>query len=233
MKSSKLLFLLTTLATALLVLTGAIAVPILCRPFYYAHIEALDLSGQTGLPVEEIRRAFDEMMDFCLGWREDFSVGVLPWSESGRDHFADVRVLFQLDLVLLALSAAALVCLFFLARRVQWTPARPLGRGSGFWAAAGLAAVFLVVAALAATDFERAFVIFHTLFFPGKTNWIFDWQTDPIILLLPEVFFRNCAILIFGLLVVWCAVLIVADFLGGKRRKTGTPPCAGCSGQRT
>ena len=172
------------------------------------------------------------MLDFCLGLRQDFSVGVLPWSESGRDHFADVRVLFQLDLVLLVLSAAALVLLFLFARKRRLTPARLLGRGPGFWAAAGLAAVFLAVGALAATDFDRAFVIFHSIFFPGKTNWIFDWRTDPIILLLPEDFFRNCAILILVLLVFWCAVLIAADLLAGRRRKRQAvpPACPGCSG---
>ena len=215
MKSSKLLSVLTALAAALLVLSGSIAVPILCRPFYYAHIEALSLPEYTGLSVDQIKQAFDEMLDFCLGLRPDFSVGVLPWSESGRDHFVDVRVLFQLDLVILVLSAA---------------PARLLGRGPGFWGAAGLAAVFLVVGALAATDFNRAFVIFHTLFFPGKTNWIFDWRTDPIILLLPETFFRNCAILILVLLVFWCAVLIAADLLAGRKRRTVPPACPGCPG---
>ena len=109
MKSSKLLSVLTALAAALLVLSGSIAVPILCRPFYYAHIEAMSLPEYTGLTVDQIKQAFDEMLDFCLGLRQDFSVGVLSWSESGRDHFADVRVLFQLDLVLLVLSAAALL----------------------------------------------------------------------------------------------------------------------------
>ena len=86
--------------------------------------------------------------------------------------------------------------------------------------------------ALAATDFNRAFVIFHSIFFPGKTNWIFDWRTDPIILLLPEDFFRNCAILILVLLVFWCAVLIAADLLAGRRGKgqTGPPACPGCPG---
>ena len=224
MKSSKLLFLCTALATALLVLSGSIAVPILCRPFYYAHIGALGLPEQTGLSVEQIREAFDQMLDFCLGLRKDFAVGVLPWSESGRDHFADVRGLFQLDLILLALSAAALLALVLFARKKKLAPARPLGRGPGFWAAAGLAAVFLAVGALAATDFQRAFVVFHALFFPGKTNWIFDWRTDPIILLLPQDFFRNCAILILALLVFWCAVLIGADLAAGRRSRGARLP---------
>ena len=63
MKRTKLLTLLWVAVLALVVLTGAIAAPILCRPFYYAHIDALDLTERIGLSETEIRRAFDEMMD--------------------------------------------------------------------------------------------------------------------------------------------------------------------------
>ena len=68
-----------------------------------------------------------------------------------------------------------------------------------------------VIGGLAALDFDRAFVVFHSLFFPGKSNWIFDWRVDEIILVLPQVVFRNYAILIVGLLLLGCAGLMVAD----------------------
>ena len=137
-----------------------------------------------------------------------------------------MRALFLLDLGALVLSALVLAVLFAVSRRKKLIPAAPLGHGPGFWAAAGLAAVFLTVGGLAALDFQRAFVVFHTLFFPGKTNWIFDWRTDPIILFLPEAFFRNCALLILLLLVFWCAVLIAADLwaVRQRRRRAGEPP---------
>ena len=234
MKPSKLLSLFTGVFTALLVLSASIAVPLLCRPFYYAHIEALNLDGYTGLNVEQIKEAFDQVMDYCLGLRPDFAAGVLPFSESGASHFADVRVLFLLDLWVAGLSLAALLVLFVLSRRKKLTPAPLLGHGPGFWAAIGLGGLFLIVGGLAATNFERAFVIFHSLFFPGKTNWLFDWRTDPIILLLPEDFFRNCAILILALLIFWCVILIAADLLAQRRRKKRTAPpsspCSGCPG---
>lgn len=234
MKPSKLLSLFTGVFTALLVLSASIAVPLLCRPFYYAHIEALNLDGYTGLSVEQIREAFDQVMDYCLGLRPDFAAGVLPFSESGASHFADVRVMFLLDLWVAVISLAALVILFIISRRKTLTPAPLMGHGPGFWAAIGLGGLFLIVGGLAATNFERAFVIFHSLFFPGKTNWLFDWRTDPIILLLPEDFFRNCAILILALLIFWCVILIVADLLAQRRRKKLAPPpaspCSGCPG---
>ena len=204
MKTSKPLSLLLSLLLALAVVSGSVAVPLLCRPFYYAHIGPMALEDY-GLGREEIIRAYDEMMDFCLGRREDFSAGVLAFSPSGADHFADVR----------GLSLAGLAGLTVYGWRRRVRPRRLLGRGPGFWAASGLGALFLTVGGLAALDFDRAFTIFHTLFFPGKDNWIFDWRADPIILFLPQAFFRNCALLIVALLLFWCAVLLWADFRTG------------------
>lgn len=45
MKESKFYFFILSAALMLLVLSAAIAFPILFRPFYYAHIAALDLPG--------------------------------------------------------------------------------------------------------------------------------------------------------------------------------------------
>jgi integral membrane protein (TIGR01906 family) len=219
MKESKLLSVALGVVTALLVLSASIAVPLLCRPFYYAHIGALGLESRTGLTAAQIQEAFDQVMDFCLGLRPDFSAGVLWWSESGASHFADVRGLFLLDLWVAGLCLLALGGLFLLCRRKKLRPSRFLGHGPGFWAAVGLGAVFLVLGGLAALDFDRAFVLFHAIFFPGKENWLFDWQTDPVILILPEEFFRNCALLILGLLLVWCAALIAADLWAGKKAR--------------
>ena len=42
---------------------------------------------------------------------------------------------------------------------------------------------------------------------------------DPIILFLPQDFFRSCAILILALLLVWCAALIAADLWTKSRRE--------------
>ena len=217
MRTSKPLSLALSVFIALAVLSGSIAAPLLCRPFYYAHIGPMGLEGW-GLTGEEIRTAYDEMMDFCLGKREDFSAGVLAFSRSGADHFADVRGLFLLDLRVLRLSVAGLALLLGWCLWGKVRPHRFRGRGPGFWAAVGLGVSFLAVGGLASLDFNRAFVIFHGIFFPGKSNWIFDWRTDPIILFLPQDFFRNCAVLILALLLAWCAALIAADLWVRKKQ---------------
>ena len=104
----KFLSVLTIPLTALAVLTGAIALPLLVRPFYWAQIQALDIPARSGLTVEQLRDAFGDVMDYCLGLRPDFAAGVLPFSAEGASHFADVRVLFILNLAFLALSVAVL-----------------------------------------------------------------------------------------------------------------------------
>lgn len=218
MKTSKLLSVVLSVLIALVVLTGSVAVPLLCRSFYYAHIGPMGLE-EYGLSRAEIETAYNEMMDFCLGRREKFSAGVLAFSPSGADHFADVQGLFLLDLRVFAAAAVLLAAALVFCRVKKLRPGRLLNRGPGFWAAAGLDAAFLAVGGLAALDFDRAFVIFHSIFFPGKDNWIFDWRTDPIILFLPQDFFRNCAILILALLLIWCGALIAADLWTERKEK--------------
>ena len=56
MKTSKPLSLLSSLLTALAVLSGSIAAPLLCRPFYYAHIGPMGLAKYVGLTPEQIRQ---------------------------------------------------------------------------------------------------------------------------------------------------------------------------------
>ena len=192
-----------------LVLSAAIAVPLVWRGFYYLHIDALGLPEKTGWTALEIREAFDEMMDYCV-FGEPFGTGVLKWSQEGYAHFADCEVLFRMDFTALAISLAGVLLLLHIGK--DYTALPILGRGPMFWAGSLLSGGFAVIAGLAALDFDRAFVIFHSLFFPGKTNWIFDYRVDEIIEVLPQVVFRNYAILIVGLLFAGCLLLIATDF---------------------
>lgn len=217
MRPSKLASVLCSAALALAVLAGSIAVPILFRPFYYLQIGALELPRQTGWSYEEIRRAYDEVLDFCV-LNRPFGAGGLAWSESGRSHFADVQKLFWLDFAVLGASLAAAAGLLLLHQSKRLVFYRFLGLGPGFWAGSLAAALVIAVGGLAALDFDRAFTVFHTLFFPGKDNWIFDPAADQIILVMPEVFFRNCALLIGGVLLAMCTALVSGGLL--RRRKT-------------
>lgn len=203
-------------ATMLAVLTGSIGWVLLVRPFYYAQIGPLGLCAASGLTAEQVRAAYGDVMDYCLGLRPDFAAGVLPFSAEGASHFADVRVLVILNMAVLAVTVAFLLGLHIDCKRRSEALPRLGGRTPGFWAACALGGVILVVAALAATNFGRVFTVFHSIFFPGKDNWLFDPATDPVIVLLPEEFFRNCAIAIAASLLGLCLVLVLT---GRKQKK--------------
>ena len=203
----KLLSLLCAVCVMLFLLTAAIGLPIYIRPFYYAHIEAFDLPAMSGYTAEEIRGAYDEVLDYLTLPGKEFGTGVLPYSQEGKAHFEDCKVLFDLNATILAGSAAVLMLLFIM--RKKWGPYRIGNHSAPFCAAVLSVTAPMIIGGLAALDFDRAFVIFHSIFFPGKTNWVFDWYQDQIIRVLPQDFFMNCAILIGAGLVTMAAGILV------------------------
>lgn len=195
----------------LFLLSFSISLPIINRWFYYIQIGPLGLEEASGHTFEEIKAAYDEVLDYLLLPGKTFGTGVFAFSESGAAHFADCRFLFILDVALAGSSFGVLAIILAL----HFTKVIKLGSAGGhsaaFWTAIAAVAIPLVLGALIAADFDNAFRIFHSLLFPGKDNWLFDPRKDEIINVLPEQFFMNCAIFIGAGLVFFSALTIVAD----------------------
>lgn len=197
---------------------------LLVRGFYTAQIGPLGICEASGLTRRQAAKAYGDIMDYCMGRRPDFAAGVLPFSAEGAGHFADVRGLFLLAVWVFVAAAGLLLAGAVVCRLRRQRLPRLGGRTPGFWAACGLGGLFLLIALLAALDFDGAFTVFHSIFFPGKDNWLFDPVTDPVILILPEAFFRNCAIAIVMVLLTVCIMLVVT---GRKRPSRRSAPGEG------
>ena len=216
-KGGKLLSALLVVAVVVLTITFSIGLPIYVRPFYYVHIEALDMPYDTDLTVGQSREAYDEVLDYLTLPGKEFSVGVMEYSESGRDHFVDCKALFDLNATVLLLSAATVIAILLLKKRGKVELCTLNSYHPIFYS--GLLAILIpaILGMLISVDFDRAFVVFHKIFFPGKDNWTFDPRYDEIIMVLPEEFFRNCAILIgVGILTLGSVAMIYAVV---KRRR--------------
>ncbi len=198
MKTSKTLSLLLSFAVAVFFFSSALAVPMLFRPYYYSQARSLGLSENTGFDENTIFEAYDDVMDFLIKDAE-FSTGKLKWSESGKSHFEDCKRLFWFDFLLAGASSAVILLLLGLRLKKRVFFYRFLGRSPAFWSALGLTILFVILGIWAALDFDSLFTAFHKVFFPGKTNWIFDWRTDEIILILPEEFWARTGALVLGL----------------------------------
>ncbi len=215
----RLLAVLCAVCAALLVISAAIAAPILVRPFYYAQIAPLQLVERTGYSEAVIREAYDDVMDFLV-YGQPFGTGQLAYSAEGKSHFEDCRTLFLLDFWVLGVTAVLLLTIWGLRAvlkkqsvRLQGTKHLPV-----FWSAVGSCCVFALLAVWGAVDFDSLFVAFHAAFFPGKSNWIFDWRTDQIINILPQQFFLHCAVLIAVLIFAANAAFIAADAIWRKKQ---------------
>ena len=212
---------LLAVAVFFLILTASIGLPIYIRPFYYAHIDALDLPEVSGFTADQIMEAYDEVLDYLTLPGREFGTGIMACSDSAADHFRDCRVLFDLNFWVLAGSAAVIAGLLILSRMGLIGALKLGGRGGAFWGALAAVGLPLIIGSLAALDFNRAFVIFHSIFFPGKDNWLFNWYQDQIIRVLPQQFFMNCAILIGAGVLGLSLIIIVAEIQGNKEENHG------------
>ena len=211
------LSLLFAVALFCFILTFSIGLPIYCRPFYYLQIDALELPMYSGFSKTEIKEAYDQVLDYLTLPGRAFGTGVMAHSQEGAAHFADCKVLFDLNAAVLLGSGLCLLVLLWLRRNGKVGPYRLGRRSSAFYAALSAVVLPVIIGALAALDFDRAFVVFHSIFFPGKDNWIFDWRTDEIILVLPQEFFMYCAMLIGASVLLFSGILLLREYRQHKR----------------
>ncbi|MDE5788790.1 MAG: TIGR01906 family membrane protein [Clostridia bacterium] len=206
-------------ALTLFIITFAIGLPIYCRFFYYIQIKTLKMEEATGWSYQTIKTAYDEVLNYLTLPGHAFGTGALAWTESEAAHFADCKVLFNLNLSVLIISGAICLTLILLDRFKVIEFARIKGHRAYLVSAVVVIALPLIIGVLAAIDFDRAFVVFHAIFFPGKDNWTFNPNTEQIIEVMPEEFFMNCAIIIGVGLIAFALALIIADVVLTRRDK--------------
>ena len=219
------------IAVAVLILTFSIGLPIYFRPFYYMQIDADEIRDmvmlyskhfdlgyiESDITEQTIRDAFDEVMDF-LTLGKEFGTGIFDYSESGKSHFEDCKILFDLNAAALIISALTVGAVLILEKKRVIRLARPFGFNMIFIASVGMLATFAVIGAAAAINFDAAFTVFHKILFPGKSNWYFDPCYDGIIFILTEEFFMACGLLILVSIVLLTTAAITYGVIDRKRR---------------
>ena len=200
------------------ILSFSIGLPIYCRFFYYLHINALDLPKITGYDYATIKEAYNQVLNYLTLPGFEFGAGVFKFSEEGAAHFADCKVLFNINLIALILSSAIIVATLILQKKNIVELKRPFGYSVAFTSAVSVLAIIVLLFGIVSINFEKAFVIFHKIFFAGKDNWTFDPRYDQIINVLPQEFFMNCAIFI-GVGIIALSVGIIVFQIVAKKLK--------------
>lgn len=203
----------------ILMITFSIGLPIYFRPFYYLHINGLDMVENTRWSYEVIKEAYDEVLDFLV-LNRPFGTGELRYSSEGQSHFEDCKILFDLNFYCLLSSFIVSTVIIVLHKFKKIEIQRYFKFNPIFYSSIIAILIPLVVGILASIDFDKAFEVFHTIFFPGKDNWLFDPRTDQIILVMPQEFFRNCAILIGSSLLIITITSIVVSIIRKRKLKS-------------
>lgn len=158
------------------------------------------------------------MLNYLTLPNRDFSTGVFAFTESGKAHFEDCKILFNLNLIVLLSSLSVMILTFILEKKNIIKLSRPFNMNVSFISAASIFVVFFILALIVAIDFDSAFIVFHHIFFPGKDNWQFNPYEMEIISVLPAQFFLNCAILIGASIFLISSSIIVYQLVKKFRK---------------
>ncbi|MBQ3572448.1 MAG: TIGR01906 family membrane protein [Clostridia bacterium] len=218
MKTSKIWSICLAFCGIIFIIAFSIALPIWLRFFYYAQIDSLGIVESSGFTREQIIKAYDDVLNY-LNFGTPFATGELKYSESGKNHFVDCKFLFDLDTWAMVISGIVLLTAIFLRKFKVLKPAKLLKFDWFFFSGVFAVVVPIVLGVAVAVDFDNAFVVFHKIFFPGKDNWMFNWNEDQIIRILPAEFFMNCAIFIAVALLVLAITSITVGIINRVKLK--------------
>lgn len=207
------------LALFFFIISFSINVPIYFRPLHTMCINPMNIVGDlndfTGesYTFNDVVRAYNDVVNYCCFYTP-FKAGKLLYPEADVLHFEDCRKLFTLDTIVMVVSFVSLIAIKIIDRN-----SKTIKINLKAILIAGIVTIVLpiVLGVLCALDFDKAFTIFHKIFFPGKDNWIFNPCEDHIILILPEGFFAVCAITIGVSVLTLCGVCIAYSLV--KERK--------------
>jgi len=181
------------------------------RPLYYWNIDWLDLEQNSGFSAAVIKENYDALIDYCspFCFRELWFPSI-PASVSGLSHFAEVKSIF---------NAVYITGLGSLVITVLWFIRKARNREKKYLKICGIVTLVIPVLLLigSAINFEAIFLAFHRIVFSNE-DWIFNPITDPVINILPETYFMECAIIIAGVIIIG-AVTVLIIYLKKRGRK--------------
>ena len=194
---------------ALLAIGLAIAVNF--RPLYYLDISRLNIVQNSGFNAVVIKENYNILIDYCCPFHTGPLEFTIRASESGLSHFAEVKQIFNVIYIAGAISLLFVVISFIIKAK--------LGELKYLRNCAIITVILpALVGIFALIDFDTLFLLFHKVAFRND-DWLFDPVTDPIINMLPEEFFMQCAFIIVGTMLIGVITVLIIYFVVKKNRR--------------
>ena len=210
------------LALAIFIIALSATVGLNMRCIYSADIDRYGLTDISGMSKERLEENFKVLVEYNNIWgskRLDFPD--FPMSEHGRIHFEEVKRIFC------GLQWAGIVSAVLIALHVGRTMAASRKNREDSVAPDvrflkyGALLVIIIPALLGgaiAINWDMAFVVFHKLLFRND-YWLFDYRTDPVIMVLPDQFFMHVALAMIAVALL-CSGICFAIYAMLRKRAT-------------
>jgi len=200
----------------LVVVSQSIIFPTFFMPFFRWQYERLNVAETIQVEKDELMRVTTDLLDYMRGRRESLEdvYGIVAGEE--RRFFSDIEIRHMIDVL-------DLYDIAFMIRNIAFFVMIGLILGMAllkydvlhvlFRCAREVFACFLILSAILvgviAVNFERAFDIFHYIFFDND-YWILDPRVDLLINMVPLNFFIHISIFIALLMVTASLIIILA-----------------------
>lgn len=181
------------------------------RPLYYFDINYLNIKETSGYDEELIRKNYNALIEYNSPfYKGELELPDLPSSPQGLQHFVEVKDIFA-AVYFLAFTSLITCILIIIYKQKK--------KDYSYLLLSSITVILLpiIIGVLVSVNFDRAFVVFHKIFFRND-YWIFNEELDPVIKILPQTFFLHCLLLILFILVLGSGLLFLSHRL--VKRKT-------------
>ena len=204
----------------LIIIAQSIFIPTFhIMPYFRWHYEHRQIPESIGVEKEELMRVTQELLDYMRGRRDDiYTIYAEVWGQERQffsdieiRHMIDVRELYDVGFIIRNFSILMFIFLILFMAFCKIPIFATLARCSREVIAAFLILLVILIGVIV-IDFDRAFIVFHLLFFDND-YWILDPGVDLLINMVPQTFFVEISIFIGALLLLFCVAVIVASTL--------------------
>lgn len=213
MKSKHLLFdiFIAILFTIFFICTG-IFTAIHLRQLYYFDVNFLGIESISGYSKDIILENYNNLMDYCSPFYHGKLIfPSLSITEPAYIHFAKVKDIFD--------GSFFIGCfLFFILLGIILYKHKKEDYSYLKVSSIVILILPLLFAGACAINWDDTFILFHKIFFKGD-YWLFDWNADQIIRILPDTYFLHCAILIIVIVLLGSLATFLSYYSIQRKKK--------------
>ena len=205
-------------------LFAAVEIPTFNTAFYGMEYDKYGIPAHIKVSKNDLMTVTDKLLAYMKGKSPDLIIKATVareqrefFNQREKDHMVDVRNLILAGFFIRDCTAAIIIASFIIMGLLRKKFLKTFT-----WAVKRVFIGFIIITAilvtLVAANFDRAFTIFHEIFF-NNSLWILNPDTDLLVNIVPLGFFMDISRTIAVIFIALCLAAIVLSFVYNKRKR--------------